>query len=112
MKQFVYQMGVRKADNKLKKFRIESDYIITERKLTLEDLQEMSNVGKCDIKIDLIGSLIPPKREENLEVSFYTKEQIEEIVKVWSREPIHYDDPDFENKMKEYEEFANGKSEA
>ena len=80
-KKFVYQLSVRKPDEDIKKFRIETDTIYSESELTEEQLKVISEKNKCDLFVQYIGYLVEPKKpqekiQSNLEKVNY-KKQIE-----------------------------------
>lgn len=86
MREYIYQLSLRKADDEMKKFRIESDTIITKEIITEEAVKEISNNNQCDVMVQFIGILNSKK------------------VKDIPMEAIHYSHDDIETKLKEWKE--------
>lgn len=85
-KSHVYQFALRRADDKEKKFIIESDLVYTDIKLTQEEVDTIAVKHECDIKVTYLGVLVPTKKEEVLEAQYHTDEMIEKNLLNWREE--------------------------
>jgi hypothetical protein len=83
MKQYVYQIALRRADNEKKQFIIERDMVYTETPITEEQGYNISQKYECDIEITLIGILTPTKKEVVIKKDFNTKEMISKKLVAW-----------------------------
>lgn len=90
-KQYLYQLSIRRADDIRKQFSIESDSIISNRKFTKEDAEEIAQNFGADVLIVFLGELIPPKEKnlESFDIRHFSKEEIEEHTKKWNRSEEH-----------------------
>ena len=95
MKTYVYQFALRRADDEKKQFIIETDLLLREKKFTEEEIKQISEKYKCDVKATCIGTLTPPKEEQEINVEYHSKEMISTIINEW--------------KDKEREAFTNGR---
>ena len=87
MKQYVYQLSVRKPDHEKKKFIIETDTVYSEKKLNQESAEEISKKYFCDVMLLYLGELKPEKIEqEPIKSEYYTKKQIVKIIEKWEKE--------------------------
>ena len=83
MKEHVYQLAIRRADDKRKQFVIESDLVYSEQKLTKEYVQEIAEKQKCDVRVTYLGVLTKAKNEEILDGVYHTKEMIQDTIFNW-----------------------------
>ena len=87
IKQYVYQLSVRKPDDNLKKIRIETDTIFTEKEITKEVIEKISVENKVDVLLQFVGFLVPSKKEISLlKADFYSEEDLESKIKSWKSE--------------------------
>ena len=85
-KKFVYQLSVRKPDEDIKKFRIETDTIYSESELTEEQLKVISEKNKCDLFVQYIGYLVEPKKpQERIQIMFHTEQDIQDYIDKWNK---------------------------
>ena len=59
------------------------------------EIKQISEKYKCDVKVTCIGTLTPPKEEQEINVEYHSKEMISTIINEW--------------KDKEREAFTNGR---
>jgi hypothetical protein len=86
-KQYVYQLSVRKPDDDLKKIRIETDTIFTEKELTKEAIEKISTENKVDVILQFVGFLVPSKKEIPLQkVEYYTDDDLDLKIKSWKEQ--------------------------
>ena len=85
--QYIYNLGLRYPNEKTKTFNIEHDTIITQRKFKQEDVKEISNNLKCDVKMTYLGVLTPQTEKKPLEIEnkYYTKEDIQKYIDKWNK---------------------------
>ena len=84
--EYVYQLSLRRANNKTKRFEIETDTIISKRKFEQKDIDTMGETFKCDVIVMYIGVLTPTSKENVLETKYHSKEVIEKYLEKWSKE--------------------------
>jgi hypothetical protein len=84
-KAFMYQLALRRADDKKKQFIIERDTVLTDVKLTNKDLENIANEHNCDVKAEYLGILTQPKEKDKktLEAEFHTLQMIEDYIEKW-----------------------------
>jgi len=86
MRQYVYQFSVRKPDEELKKFRIETETIYSNKEFTQSMLDEMSKKYECDVMMLPIGILLTTKKEKELMKSeFYSEKDIQKFIDKWNK---------------------------
>ena len=87
IKQYVYQLSVRKPDDSIKKIRIETDTIFTEKEITKDVIEKISIENKVDVLLQFVGFLVPSKKEiPLLKVDPYSEEDLELKIKSWKSE--------------------------